>query len=82
MTQETALPPEPPPAESLLLDHPVMRVVAWVATFALLPAVIITPLTLHQQLTLSVVIFSSMRWATDDMANTCCKLPDRKLCRV
>ncbi|MEB0111057.1 UDP-forming cellulose synthase catalytic subunit [Variovorax sp. RTB1] len=56
LTHVVTLPPEPPPAESLLLDHPVLRVVAWVATFALLPAVVITPLTLHQQLTLSVVI--------------------------
>ena len=42
--------PPPPP-------HRLFRVAAWAVTLIALPAVIITPMTLHQQLTLSIAIF-------------------------
>ena len=41
----------PPPS------HRLPRFVAWAITLVVLPMIVITPLTLHQQLTLSVAIF-------------------------
>lgn len=56
MTQQTPLPPEPLPAESLLRNRPVLRAVGWIVTFILMIAIVITPMTLKEQLTLTAAI--------------------------
>jgi cellulose synthase (UDP-forming) len=45
------------PEDTLLGRHPLLRAAAWTVTGLLLVALIIAPLTLQQQLTLSVAIF-------------------------
>ncbi|TPG22056.1 UDP-forming cellulose synthase catalytic subunit [Variovorax guangxiensis] len=45
------------PDDTLLGRHPLLRAAAWLVTGVLLVALIIAPLTLQQQLTLSVAIF-------------------------
>ncbi|MDM0020206.1 UDP-forming cellulose synthase catalytic subunit [Variovorax saccharolyticus] len=53
MSTSTAPHREAPPPPS----HRVPRLVAWAITLVVLPMLVITPLTLHQQLTLSIAIF-------------------------
>jgi len=43
-------------ADASLLRHPLARAGAWLVTLVMLPALIVVPMTLHQQLALSVVI--------------------------
>jgi cellulose synthase (UDP-forming) len=50
-------PKHPERSASTAAGPVVFRAVTWVVTLAALPILIITPMTLHQQLTLSVVIF-------------------------
>jgi cellulose synthase (UDP-forming) len=46
-----------PPRASLLARQPLLRAAAWLITLVVLPALVIAPMTLEQQLTLSIAIF-------------------------
>src|SRR5688500_2239127 len=50
-------PKHPERSASAAAGPVVLRAVTWALTLVALPILIITPMTLHQQLTLSVVIF-------------------------
>ena len=61
MTSASASAPQPDVAQADLPDapltrHPVLRFLTWLLVLAVMPALIVTPMTLSQQLTLSVAI--------------------------